>query len=188
MLSNTTDSYGSVTKTLHWLIALLVLGMLIVGFVMASLPEGPTQHSLIAWHKSIGMTLLLLMVIRLGWRFANPPPALPATVPHWEHLAARSLQNLFYLLLFAMPISGWVMSSLGGHSVMVWGWFNAALPVAQNKQMADNVWTAHVVIAWVIIGCLALHIAAALKHHFIEKNNVLRRMLPGYRPPRIFNK
>lgn len=187
MLSNTRDSYGSVTKTLHWLIALLIIAMLIIGFVMTSLPEGSTQHDLVAWHKSIGMIILFLMVIRLGWRFANPPPLLPATVPSWEKFAARSLQNVFYLLLFAMPISGWLMSSWGEHPVMVLGWFNAALPVAKNKPMADNAWIAHQVMAWIIIGCLVLHIAAALKHHFIEKNNVLKRMLPGYRPPRIFN-
>lgn len=186
MLKNTADSYGSVTKTLHWLIALLVIGMLIFGFILDGMPKGSMKDTLIGLHKSVGMTVLLLMVIRLSWRFINPQPVLPITIPRWEQRAARGLHFLLYIVLFAMPVSGWVMSSLGGHPVMFWNIFNAALPVVPNKTWAHNFFTLHAVIAWIIIGFLILHIAAAFKHHFIEKNNVLRRMLPGYKAPHLF--
>lgn len=186
MLKNTQDSYGSVTKTLHWLIALLVVGMLIFGFWLGFIPDGPQKGQLIGLHKSIGATILLLMVVRLWWRFVNPQPLLPITVPPWEQMAARSVHFLLYLVLFAMPITGWVMSSLGTHPVIFWGLFNITLPLAKNKVWSEYFFNAHAVIAWIIIGLLVLHVGAGLKHHFIEKNNVLKRMLPGYKPPRVF--
>lgn len=187
MLKNTGDTYGSVTKTLHWLISLLIICMLIFGFILSDMSDkNPMKSELIGLHKSVGMTVLLLMILRLAWRFINPQPALPITVPDWEKFSARSVQVLFYLVLFIMPISGWVMSSLGGHPVMFWGWFNTALPFTKNTQLAEEFFTVHGVIAWVIIGLLVLHVGAAFKHHFIEKNNVLRKMLPGYKSLQIF--
>lgn len=186
MLKNTQETYGSMTKTLHWLIALLVIVMLIVGFVLAAMVDSPLKGNLIGLHKSVGMTVLLLMVIRLLWRFINPQPVLPITVPLWEQIAARLVQLFLYVVLFLMPISGWLMTSLGGYPVKFWGWFNLALPVPVNKSLGEDFFNAHIVIAWIIIGLLVLHAGAALKHHFIEKNNVLRRMLPGYKAPRLF--
>ena len=174
------------TITLHWLIAFLVIGMLIFGFLINDIPKGPSQTFAISLHKSIGLTILLLMLFRFVWRYLSPIPALPITVAMWEQKAARAVHVFLYLALFLMPISGWMMSSLGGHPVMFWGWFNAAVPVVKNEKLADNFFTAHEMIAFIIIGLLVLHMAAALKHHFIEKNNVLRRMLPGYKSLDIF--
>jgi cytochrome b561 len=190
MLRNTQDSYGSMAMILHWLIALLVIGMLIFGFYLSSfLPDkSPLKPELIGLHKSVGLTVLLLMILRLFWRFLNPQPLLPMTVPVWEKIAARSVQALFYITLLVMPVSGMLMSSYGGHTVMFWGWFNTAFPVAKNSQLASGFFTMHGVVAWIIIGLLVLHLGAAVKHHFIEKNNVLRRMLPGYHSPDLFRK
>jgi len=185
MLRNTVDSYGSLTKTLHWLIAILIIAMLALGFLLESIPEH-LRGFWVGLHKSVGLTLLLLMFIRLIWRFLNIQPLLPITVPAWEQLAARSVHVFLYLVLFAMPVTGLAMSSYGGHPVFFWGWFNAALPVAENKNLASTFFDAHSIIAWVIIALIVLHVAAALKHHFIEKNNVLRKMLPGYKPPKLF--
>ncbi len=186
MLKNNGYAYGNITKLLHWLIAVLVIGMLIFGLILVKLPNSHLKSILIDLHKSVGLTILLLMIIRLYWRFVDPIPVLPITVPPWEKLAARTVQALFYLVLFIMPVSGWLMSSFGGHPVIFWAWFNTALPVAKNTHLAENLFTVHSVIAWVIIGLLVLHIGAALKHHFIEKNNVLRRMLPGYKSLNLF--
>ncbi len=186
MLKNTIDNYGSVARTLHWLIAVLVIGMLIFGFLLESIPK-PIRGEMIGLHKSIGLTILLLILLRLIWRFINIQPVLPISVPPWEQIAARSVHILFYLVLLLMPLSGWIMSSLDGHPVFFWKWWNWTLPLPVNKTLANDFFNVHVTIAWIIIALLVLHIGAALKHHFIEKNNVLRRMLPGYKPPHFFS-
>lgn len=186
MLKNSINSYGSITKTFHWLIAVLVMGMLIMGFFLEDMPKS-IRSNMIGLHKSIGLTILLLIVTRLIWRFVNPTPVLPITVARWEQIAARFVHILFYILLVLMPISGWVMSSLGLHPVFFLGLFNVTLPLAKNETLGNYFFNAHAVIAWIIIGLLVLHIGAALKHHFFDKNNVLLRMLPGYKPPKFFN-
>jgi cytochrome b561 len=186
MLKNTIDSYGSVTKTLHWLIAVLIIGMLVFGFFLEDIPK-PLRGEMIGLHKSIGLTILLLIILRLIWRYINPVPMLPMTVPLWEQIAARLVHLLFYLFLILMPLSGWIMSSLGGHPVLFWGLLNWTLPVTPNESLGNFFFNVHAVIAWIIIGLLVLHIGAAIKHHFIEKNHVLRRMLPGYKPPHLFS-
>ncbi len=188
MIKNTTDAYGVVNKTIHWVIAILVIGMVIFGLYLGYLPDNsPYKGMLINLHKSVGMTILILMLFRLYWRIIDRLPVLPITVPSWEKKAAHSVQACFYIVLLIMPISGWIMSSFGGHPVMFWGLFNARLPVSKNTVLAGNFFTVHSVVAWMIVGLLVLHIGAAFKHHFIEKNNVLRRMLPGYKPPQFFS-
>lgn len=187
MIKNTIDTYGSVTKTLHWLIAVLVVGMVIFGYLLGYIPDNtPLKTTLIGLHKSVGLTILLLIILRICWRFMNIQPLLPITVPPWERLAATGVHAFFYIVLLIMPITGWFMTSFGGHPVMFWGWFNAALPVTKNTDLAKNIFTLHAIVAWVIIALLILHVGAALKHHFIEKNNVLRRMLPGYKSIHLF--
>lgn len=187
MIKNTINTYGSVTKNLHWLIAVLVIGMLAFGYVLGYIPDNnPMKSTLIGLHKSVGLTILLLIILRICWRFVNVQPSLPITVPPWEKLAARTVQAGFYITLLVMPISGWLMTSFGGHPAMFWGWFNAALPVTKNTDLAKNIFTVHAVVAWIIIALLILHVGAAFKHHFIEKNNVLRRMLPGYKSLHLF--
>lgn len=185
MLKNTIDTYGSVAKFLHWLIALLIIGMLIFGFLLDYVPK-PLQEQLIGLHKSIGLTILLLLLLRLIWRFFNIQPVYPITIAPWEQIAARSVHYCFYIAIFLMPMTGWLMSSFGGHPVNFWGLINVAFPVQANKVLDDKFFTAHQTIAWIIIALLVVHIAAALKHHFIEKNNIFKRMLPGYRPPNLF--
>lgn len=186
MLKNTEDTYGSVAKLLHWLIAILFIGMIIFGLILANMKDNPNLPALVALHKSIGLTLLLLVIIRLGWRFTNVQPLLPITVPRWERLASHLVHFFLYVVVFAMPITGWLMSSWKHKPVVFWGWFNAALPLKKNDILSGQFFMAHQVIAWISIGLICLHIGAALKHHYIEKNNVLKRMLPGYKPPHLF--
>lgn len=186
MLRSTDDNYGSMAKFLHWLISILFIGMIIFGFILVNLPKGNTTSFLVGIHKSIGLTVLLIVIFRVIWRFSEVQPLLPITVPIWEKIAAHSVQFFLYIVLFAMPISGWIMSSLSSRPFLFWGWFNAKFPFPKNLTLSNQFFTAHEVIAWLAVGLICLHVGAAVKHHFIEKNNVLKRMLPGYRPPHLF--
>ncbi len=189
MIRNTPTTYGSVAKTFHWLIAILIIGMLIYGFILVNLKNtNPYREILIGVHKSIGLTILLLVILRLFWRFINIQPPLPITVPLWEQICAKSAHFFLYILMFLMIFSGWSLSSFGGHPVKFWGFLDATLPVTKNQMISERAFLAHKIIAWCIIGLVSLHILGALKNHFIDKNQVLRRMLPGYKLPPIFRK
>lgn len=183
MLKNTSTTYGSVAKTFHWIIAILIIGMLIFGFILVNLKNtNPHREMLIGLHKSIGLTILLLVILRLFWRWINIQPPLPITVPFWEQMLAKSAHFFLYILIFLMIFSGWSLSSFGGHPVKFWNLIDVTLPVAKNQTISSAAFTAHQVIAWVIIGIVSFHILGALKNHFIDKNQVLRRMLPGKLP------
>ncbi len=186
MLKNTANAFGSFVKVMHWLTAVLVIGMLIFGFFLESFSDS-LKGSMIALHKSIGLTILLLIVLRLIWRIFNKQPGYPLTIPKWEQFCARSVHYLFYIILIFMPATGWLMSSLGGHKVEFWNLWNWQLPLSPNRTLAGYFFNTHKILAFIIIGLLVLHVAAALKHHFIEKNNLLRRMLPGYKPTPLFD-
>ncbi|MBS0350480.1 MAG: cytochrome b [Proteobacteria bacterium] len=188
MIKGNGYAYGWMMQLLHWILAVLIIGMLAIGLSFLFIPNGPVKSQLIGLHKSVGMTILFLMIIRICWRAYDVQPPLPITVAPWEKIAARTVQAAFYLVLLIMPLSGWLLSSFGGHPVMVWNWFNAAVPVTKNPQISQNFFTIHAVFAWILIGLIVLHVGAALKHHFMEKNNVLRRMIPGYKPFTLENK
>ena len=123
MIKNTYESYGSLSKTLHWLNAILIIGMLIFGFILGLLDENPSlQITLISFHKSLGLTILLLILIQFGWSLINVKPALPLTIPLWQQTTAKIVHFCLYLAVFTMVISGWLMSSLTGKKVLFWGW------------------------------------------------------------------
>ena len=174
MKKNQEYSVGS--KLFHWLIALLVISMLSVSFFLEDFPE-VIRPTAIMWHKSIGITVLLLMLLRGLWIIQSGKPELPAAVPQWERFLSHFVQYSFYLLLILMPICGWVMSVSGGKVPSFFGLFNLPLPgIIPNKNLANWMFEAHRTIAWLIIGFLFLHIAGALKHHFFDKDSVLRRI------------
>ena len=189
MLKNTVDNYGSVAKIFHWVIAILIIGMLIFGFILVNLDRAnPHREDLISLHKSIGLTILMLIIVRLFWRFINIQPALPITTPWWERIAAKSAHFFLYLFIFVMICSGWSTSSFGGHPVIFWNWLNFSLPVVKNEALSKQAFTVHWLVAWILVTLVTLHVLGALKNHFWDKNYVLRRMLPGYKPPSIFRK
>lgn len=174
---NTPETYGLVSKILHWLIAVMVLGMLIVGVSFNYLPENMVKM-LIPIHKSTGVTLLGLMVLRLLWRLTNPVPNLPTTMPRWQMITARAVHHLFYLLLIAMPITGIVMTLSGGHPLRFWSFGDIHLAfIPLDKSLSYLMFNWHDYLAWTIFALFVLHTAAALKHHFWDKDDVLRRML-----------
>jgi len=130
-------------------------------------------------HKSVGLSILVLTLVRLGWRIANPAIPLPMEMPRWQKLLARTNHVLFYVLLIAMPLVGWAASSAAGRDIVWFGLFNwPLLPVGGGREMAGNLMDVHEAAAKLLIFLVVLHIVGALKHQFIDRDNVLHRMIP----------
>lgn len=177
-LKNTDQSYGTVAKGFHWLIALLIIGMIAMGFIMVGLNMSPDKIKIIGWHKSTGITILILASIRLGWKMANTSPLLPDSMKIVEKWLAHAGHAMLYLLMFAMPLTGWIMSSAAGFPVSVFGLFTLPNLVAPDNTLKAQMIDLHEMLAWVLIVMITLHVLAALLHHFYHKDNVLVRMLP----------
>jgi len=175
---NTTRAWGSLSKTLHWVIVLLILNQWVIATRAASLPKGPALIEALAWHKSFGITILMLAVIRLAWRLMNPVPDLSAETKSWERVLARVSHFLLYALIFAMPLSGWTMSSARSFPVSWFGWLQLPDLVSPDPQLYERLRDLHHLLFKVLVTVAALHVAGALKHHFIDRNDVLKRMLP----------
>ncbi len=172
------DKYSSVSKFLHWLIAAIVILMLSLSFFLGDVPEKYSDTAYML-HKSLGFSILVLMIFRILWIFHAGKPPLPTAVPFWEKLLSRFVQYSLYILLILMPLSGWIMSTASKYTFYFFKLFPLQLPfVTRNKQLEDLMLQVHNTLAWIIIGLLVLHIVGALKHHFIDKDDVLRSMLP----------
>lgn len=170
--------YGAIAQTFHWLIAALVVVQFTLAYLAVGLPIGVRQLALLARHKSFGMTILMLAVLRLSWRMKNPPPALPADMTHLERILARATHIAFYVLLFAMPLTGWTMSSAKNYSVSWFGFFTWPDLISKNEAAFNLLRATHILMSDVLLALAILHVLAALKHHFWNKDNVLWRMLP----------
>ncbi|MCL9685574.1 cytochrome b [Legionella maioricensis] len=171
--------YSSFSKLFHWVIAVTVIMMLSAGFFLDELPEH-LQGTAYMLHKSTGITLLFLMLLRFIWIHAAGKPGLPTSMKLWEKILSRVVQYGFYLLLIIMSLSGWIMSVAGNRVPIYFGLFKASLPwVGEDKSLSKFMAEAHEIIAWILIIFITLHVLGALKHHFIDKDNILRRMLPG---------
>jgi cytochrome b561 len=173
MLKNTHETYGWLAKVFHWVMALAIVGMFGVAYVMTDM-EGPQKFVLYGLHKSVGATLLVLVVLRFLWRLANTQPTLPESVPAWQRFGAHANILLLYALMFTMTISGFLMS------YYTWGvsWFglvNFAAPV-KNNDFGNIFKEIHEIASYLLIASVSLHVIAALYHHFFLKDNVLRRM------------
>ncbi len=179
MLRNTLTTWGSAAKTLHWGLALLVILQIALGLLAISWYRSPAKIELFVWHKSIGMLILALMLLRVLWRCVNPTPLLPATMPRLERHLAGASHLLLYLSLLALPLSGWVVSSASNIPFrLFWLWPLPAI-VAPDKALEHAAETVHLTAVVVLCALLVLHIGAALRHHFVLRDNILRRMLPG---------
>jgi cytochrome b561 len=187
--SNTALRYGTVAMTFHWLIAALLIANICIGLYMSDLPRSdPSKFELIALHKSIGLTVLILSVLRLVWRLVNPVPPLPAGMSPWIKLAARASHIVLYVLIVGIPLSGWLMVSVSsmGHATPVFGLFGfpgapylSDIPRSVGHPYHEFFESIHVYLAWSAIVLVPIHILAALYHHFLRGDDVLRRMLPG---------
>jgi len=178
-LRNTLNSYGFLAKVFHWLMALLIIGLLALGLSLESFENTPDFRQLIGWHKEFGIVVLALACVRLGWKVLDVSPSLPESMGGVMKLAAKLGHGGLYVLMFAIPLSGWVMSNAAGHPVSMFGLFDLPILAAADEDFAHSVKELHETLAFVLIGLLALHIMAALVHHFIYKDDVLRRMLPA---------
>ena len=173
-----TTHYTATAKALHWLMALLLFGLLALGFYMQDLPLSPQKLQLYSWHKWAGVTVFLLVLFRLAWRVTHRPPALPDHMPKVMQLAAHAGHALLYLLMIAIPLSGWLMSSAKGFQTVWFGILPIPDLVDKNKELGDLLQTVHESLNWLLVAVIAGHVGAALKHHFIDKDDILTRMLP----------
>ena len=173
-----TQRYSSVAIALHWLLALMIVGAFGVGVYMADLPMSPSRLKLYNWHKWAGVCILGLSALRLLWRLTHRPPA-DAPGPRWQQQAAHGTHLALYALFFAVPLIGWAYSSAAGFPIV---WFGVLpLPdfVPKDKALADLIKPWHETLAWAMAALVLLHIAAAIKHHFIDRDGLLDRMRPG---------
>lgn len=169
--------YGALAQIFHWLVVLGFLLQYGLGWYMEDLPNSPYKIEVYNLHKSIGLTILAVAVLRLLWRWANPVPPLPPGRPRWEERAARASHAALYTLIYAQPITGLVFVLYSQFPSFIWG---VKLPKpAADKALEDAFGAAHYYIQWVTLAVVAVHVAAALRHHFVLKDDVLRRMLPG---------
>ncbi len=178
MTSAPPTRYTSTAITLHWLLALAILGAFGLGLYMADLPFSPQRVKLYNWHKWAGVTILALSALRLLWRLTHRPPA-DAPMSGWQRRAAHLAHGGLYLLFFAVPLMGWAYSSAAGFPVV---WFGVLplpdlLPV--DKALAESIKPVHGWLAWALMVVAALHVTAALKHQFIDRDGLIARMWPS---------
>lgn len=171
------DRYSLVAIGLHWLIAALIFTLFGLGWYMGALPDGPERSWYIALHKSIGLTVFGLVVVRLIWRLTHRPPSLPRSVPPWERKAAVLNHYVLYAVMFIQPISGYLSSSFSGYKTRYfgiplphWGWKDETLNTFFNA--------IHIVDSYLLLTLVAIHMAAALRHLLVLRDRVFQRMLP----------
>ncbi|CAI1862968.1 Cytochrome b561 homolog 2 [Serratia fonticola] len=175
---NTADRFGHVSVLIHWLVALTVYGMFALGLWMATLGYYDVwYHQAPEIHKSIGTLLFIVMVVRVVWRFISPPPKPLASYSRLTHISAVFAHIALYTVLFAILISGYLISTADGQAISVFGWFDVPASVTGLPQQADTAGTIHLYLAWAVVVLSVLHALAALKHHFIDGDVTLKRML-----------
>lgn len=174
---NSAVRYGLVAQGLHWIIAGLLVVQVTLGKIADDLPLGLDKLALMARHKSIGITILALAVIRLAWRLIDRPPP-PPPMPRWQHAASRLTHAAFYVLLFAMPVSGWLMSSASNYPVSWFGLLQLPDFVRPDEGLEHLLEDVHETLAKALIALAILHVVAALKHQFVDRDGLLMRMLP----------
>ncbi len=177
-LKNTETTYGQITIYLHWIMAAIIIGMVIVGLTMVRIPVSLQKLKLFGWHKEFGILILALACVRAGWWFANRVPVLPASIPRWQAFAAHAVHFLLYCFMFALPITGWLMTSAAGLPVSVFGLFTLPNLISADENLRNLFVEIHTYLAYALIAVICAHVGAALKHFFINKDDVMQRMLP----------
>ncbi len=174
------ERYTGTAITLHWLMAVLLITLVGVGFYMQNLPVSPWKLKLYSWHKWAGIIAFALLLVRLGWRATHRPPELPATMTPLMRLAAHAGHGLLYLLMLAIPLSGWLMSSAKGFQTVFFGVLPIPDLLSKDLELAHTLGEVHEVLNLLLIAVVAGHVLAALKHHLIDKDDVLTRMAPRH--------
>ena len=171
-------AFGAGRKFFHWTIAALLLVQIPLAWYMIELPLGPDKLGKYVLHKSMGMLLFTLAVSRLVWALISQRPALPASIPRWEKLVAKLSQALLYILVILMPVTGWLMSSAANVPVVIFGLIRLPNLVEPDKTFMEGMQSAHEIQSILLLILIGGHLLAALKHHFLSRNDILRSMLP----------
>ncbi|GAB3104101.1 cytochrome b [Lysobacter terrae] len=175
---NSNDRWGAVSQLLHWLIVLMILGLGTVGLLMTEMRNSPDKIQLYLLHKSFGLTVMALMALRLLWRVYAGAPRPVAGTPHWQERIASLTHAALYLLVFAMPISGWVLNSASGFPLRWFNLFNLPAITAKNPSLHELAVEVHEWLFWTLIAVALVHAAAAIYHHVFQHDATLARMLP----------
>lgn len=179
-MKNTPENFGTVAKAFHWVMALMIIGLLAIGFMMTQMAPSPTKFKLYALHKSVGLTVLCLAILRLIWRFTHVVPRVPDSLSPVHRFLMKLSPLVLYGLMILMPISGFIMSDAGGHPITFFGLYTLPSFFTKNPDLSKAAQLVHHYTAWAFIGILVAHTGAAFYHHFIFKNTILQRMLPGW--------
>lgn len=182
---NTDQEYGRVARGFHWTMAVLIIGLLIMGYVMGDLPRGPDKLFVFGLHKSFGTLVLILVMLRLGWRLGNVKPKALDSHQMWERWLAHATHILLYVFMFLMPITGWLMTSAGNFPHPFFGLFNVPHIIGPNKDLAHTFKEIHETAAIGFIALISLHFAGALKHWVIDRDITIQRMWP-LKPVQLF--
>lgn len=176
------ERYTGTAIGLHWIAAVLILGNLAFGLYMVDLPLSPAKLQYYSWHKWVGVTIFLLSAVRLLWRLTQPSPALPPSMPAWQRTAANASHIALYALFFAAPLTGWLFSSAAGFQTVYFGVVPLPDLLDKNRELADVLKLVHRFTTYTLASLAVLHSAAALKHHVVDGDDVLARMLPFLKP------
>jgi cytochrome b561 len=171
------DRYTPTAISLHWLIALLIFIAFPLGIYMHDLPLSPDKLRLYSYHKWIGVTVFALALVRVYWRATHVPPSLPDNMPNWEKFAAHATHYALYALIFIIPISGWLMSSAKGFQTVWFGVLPLPDLLDKDKELGDLLLEVHKLLNFLLFGLVLGHVGAALKHHFIQHDDILARMV-----------
>ncbi|AHG22218.1 cytochrome B561 [Chania multitudinisentens RB-25] len=175
---NTTERFGHISILIHWLVALSVYGLFALGLWMVTLGYYDVwYHQAPEIHKSIGILLFIIMIVRVVWRFISPPPKPLASYSRFTRINAVLAHIALYVVLFGILISGYLISTADGQAISVFGWFDVPASVTDIAQQADTAGTIHLYLAWAVVVLSVLHALAAFKHHFVDRDVTLKRML-----------
>ncbi|MEJ7808431.1 MAG: cytochrome b [Telluria sp.] len=170
--------YTTTAIVFHWLVALMIIGAFSMGLIMTEMSLSPTKLKYYSWHKWAGVTILFLATVRLLWRLTHPAPAYPGTMPAWQKSSANILHALLYVLMFAVPLSGYFYTLAAGYPVVYFGLFELPVLIEKNDELKPVLKLVHFWLNMTLATTVGLHIAAALKHQFVDRDGVLKRMLP----------
>lgn len=180
LIKNTIDKFGLITKILHWVIAVLIIGLIYLGWYMVDLTYyDKWYNSSLSWHKSLGMIVIALVLIKICWQLYTPAPESVVGLKFWEAISAYIMHIILLFLMLAIPVSGYIISSSAGQSIPVFDWFSIPAILKITATVRDWAIALHFYMAYGTAGLVTIHVIAAIKHQFIDKNNTLKRMLNG---------
>ena len=178
LIRNSAARFGLVAKTLHWLTLVLLIGAFTLAISMVNMPFSPRKLEFYSWHKWVGVTIFLVLLLRLAWRLVNPVPHQPASIPRWQRRLAGLSHATLYTILIVMPVTGWIMSSALNLPVVYLGLIHIPSPFGVDRALGEAMKIVHLSLAVALLVLVTIHVLAALYHHFVLRDDVLRRMLP----------